>query len=67
MAILKFQLIKQVCLVFRCLILDDDVRVEFGKAHDHAKLIAVELLTDLTPLLNSMYCFFLLGNRYIQG
>lgn len=40
-------------MVFRYLILDDDVRVQFGKAHDHAKLIAVEVLVDLTQLLES--------------
>ncbi|XP_063701828.1 armadillo repeat-containing protein 6 homolog [Culicoides brevitarsis] len=44
-------LVKEICAVFRYLILDDDVRVEFGKAHDHARLIATETLTDLTGLL----------------
>uniref|UniRef100_A0A336LQR2 CSON009516 protein n=1 Tax=Culicoides sonorensis TaxID=179676 RepID=A0A336LQR2_CULSO len=47
-------LVKDVCAVFRYLILDDDVRVEFGKAHDHARLIATETLTDLTELLSKM-------------
>lgn len=46
---------KDVCMLFRYLILDDDVRVEFGKAHDHAKAIATEVLADLTTILNSMY------------
>lgn len=46
-------LVKEVCTVVRFLILDDDVRVEFGKAHDHAKLIAGETITDLTALLKS--------------
>lgn len=46
-------LVKEVCAVFRYLVLDDDVRVEIGKAHDHARLIAAETLTDLTALLAS--------------
>lgn len=45
--------VRRMCTVFRCLILDDDVRVEFGKAHDHAKAIAVEVLADLTALMES--------------
>lgn len=49
-------LVKEISVVFRYLILDDDVRVEFGKAHDHARLIAAETLTDLTALLASE-CF----------
>lgn len=48
-------LVKEVCAVIRYLILDDDVRVEFGKAHDHARLIANETITDLTELLASEY------------
>lgn len=46
--------IKYVCQLFRCLILDDDIRVEFGKAHDHAKAIASLVLSDLTKLLISI-------------
>lgn len=45
--------VRRMCTVFRCLILDDDVRVEFGKAHDHAKAIASEVLADLTGLMES--------------
>nr|CAB3223154.1 armadillo repeat-containing protein 6 [Phallusia mammillata] len=31
--------IKEVCGVLRCLALDDDVRVQFGKAHEHIKKV----------------------------
>jgi armadillo repeat-containing protein 6 len=44
-------IIKNVCTCFRFLILDDDIRVEFGKAHEHARGIAQECLVDLTQLL----------------
>lgn len=47
-------IIKYVCQLFRCLILDDDIRVEFGKAHEHAKIIASLVLTELTKLLISI-------------
>ncbi|XP_053620040.1 armadillo repeat-containing protein 6 homolog [Plodia interpunctella] len=39
-------------LVVRRLTLDDDIRVEFGKAHDHAKELAMKLLIPLTEMLN---------------
>lgn len=39
-----FQLIRRLCL-------DDDVRVEFGKAHEHARDIAVNTLDLLVKLL----------------
>lgn len=45
------QVLKETCAVFRHLILDDDVRVEFSKAHDHARAIAVDVLAELTELL----------------
>lgn len=48
------KILKETCAVFRNLILDDDIRVEFSKAHDHARAIAAEILTDLTQLLNGM-------------
>lgn len=35
-------IVKEVCQVLRTLTLDDDPRVPFGKAHDHAKLIVLE-------------------------
>lgn len=33
------------------MILDDDIRVEFSKAHEHARTIAAEVLTEITELL----------------
>lgn len=51
------EVVKNVCALFRFLILDDDIRVEFGKAHDHARTLAAETLTDVTKLLFSMYSF----------
>lgn len=47
------EIIRNVCTTFRCLILDDDIRVEFGKAHDHARMIAQECLTELTQLMTT--------------
>lgn len=44
-------IVKNVCTCFRYLILDDDIRVEFGKAHEHARMIASECLVDLTQLM----------------
>lgn len=46
-------LVKEVCTLFRYLILDDDIRVEFGKAHEHARIIAADTLEDITKLLDS--------------
>lgn len=34
--------VKETCTLFRVLTNDDDVRVPFGKAHDHAKMIVTE-------------------------
>ncbi|XP_055534284.1 armadillo repeat-containing protein 6 homolog [Wyeomyia smithii] len=45
------EIVKNVCLLFRYLILDDDIRVEFGKAHEHARTLATETLADITKLL----------------
>lgn len=45
------EMIRSVCALFRYLILDDDIRVEFGKAHEHARTLATEMLTDITKLL----------------
>lgn len=45
------QVLRETCSLFRHLILDDDVRIEFSKAHDHARTIAAEVLVDLTKLL----------------
>ncbi|XP_058067338.1 armadillo repeat-containing protein 6 homolog [Anopheles bellator] len=44
-------IIRNVCCLFRYLILDDDIRVEFGKAHEHARALAGETLADITQLL----------------
>ncbi|XP_055689136.1 armadillo repeat-containing protein 6 homolog [Lutzomyia longipalpis] len=44
-------IIRELCSVFRNLVLDDDIRVEFGKAHEHARVIAESCLADLTKLL----------------
>lgn len=46
-------LLRDVLGVLRGLILDDDVRVEFGKAHEHAKAIAGDTLLTITSLLKS--------------
>lgn len=51
MPIFACQVLRETCAVFRHLILDDDIRVEFSKAHDHARTIAAEVLTELTELL----------------
>ena len=34
--------LKEVCAAFRVLTYDDDVRVPFGKGHEHAKMIVTE-------------------------
>lgn len=47
--------------MFRYLILDDDIRIEFGKAHDHARIIAAEVLVEITTLLTSMSVYTFLG------
>ena len=44
-------IIKDLCALFRSKILDDDIRVEFGKAHEHARTLATAFLKDLTQLL----------------
>lgn len=45
--------LRDVLGVLRALILDDDVRVEFGKAHEHARVIASDTLCAITSLLTS--------------
>uniref|UniRef100_A0A182PMV7 LRRK2 ARM repeat domain-containing protein n=1 Tax=Anopheles epiroticus TaxID=199890 RepID=A0A182PMV7_9DIPT len=45
------EVIRNTCALFRYLILDDDIRVEFGKAHEHARSLAAETLTEITQLL----------------
>ncbi|XP_026467253.1 armadillo repeat-containing protein 6 homolog [Ctenocephalides felis] len=43
--------LKDICAVLRALCLDDDVRVEFGQAHEHARVIASDTLCSITSLL----------------
>ncbi|GBP91004.1 Armadillo repeat-containing protein 6 homolog [Eumeta japonica] len=51
-AVLKWILVLiDVLQVLRRLTLDDDLRVEFGKAHEHARDIAVHTLDELTYLM----------------
>lgn len=45
--------VKEVCVVLRALTLDDDIRHEYGKAHEHAAAIARQTLHTLTELLSS--------------
>lgn len=45
------KLLSETLQVIRKLTLDDDVRVEFGKAHDHAKELGAQMLEPLTNLL----------------
>lgn len=44
-------LLREVLGVLRALVLDDDVRVEFGRAHEHARTIASDTLCVITSLL----------------
>ena len=37
-----FQVLSAACQALRVLTFDDDVRVPFGKAHEHAKMIVTE-------------------------
>ncbi|XP_029679470.1 armadillo repeat-containing protein 6 homolog isoform X1 [Formica exsecta] len=43
--------IKDACSVIRALVLDDDIRHEYGKAHEHATIMAKGALDVLTELL----------------
>lgn len=47
----KPRLVRELTAVFRFLVLDDDIRVEFGCAHEHARQIANEVLLPLVELL----------------
>ncbi|CAH1641724.1 unnamed protein product [Spodoptera littoralis] len=47
----NYKLLSDTLQVIRKLTLDDDVRVEFGKAHDHAKELGAQMLEPLTNLL----------------
>lgn len=45
------KLLSETLQVIRKLTLDDDVRVEFGKAHEHARELGAQMLEPLTNLL----------------
>lgn len=47
----KNEALKETLGLIRALVLDDDVRVEFGKAHEHARIIANETLCHLVEVL----------------
>ncbi|KAM7345360.1 armadillo repeat-containing protein 6 homolog [Cochliomyia hominivorax] len=47
----KSKVLRDVLTLFRYLVLDDDIRVEFGCAHEHARQLATEFIVDLTNLL----------------
>lgn len=47
------ELIRSTLALCRALVLDDDVRVEFGKAHEHARIIASESLCSIMFLMSS--------------
>uniref|UniRef100_A0A182NI88 LRRK2 ARM repeat domain-containing protein n=1 Tax=Anopheles dirus TaxID=7168 RepID=A0A182NI88_9DIPT len=47
------EVIRNTCALLRYLVLDDDIRVEFGKAHEHARQLAAETLTEITQLLTT--------------
>lgn len=47
------QEIKDACSVIRALVLDDDIRHEYGKAHEHATIMAKSALDVITGLLKS--------------
>lgn len=48
----NIEILPDVLAVCRALVLDDDVRVEFGRAHEHARGIASENLVTLTQCLS---------------
>ncbi|XP_041972053.1 armadillo repeat-containing protein 6 homolog [Aricia agestis] len=45
------KLLSETLLAIRRFPLDDDIRVEFGKAHEHARDFAIQLLDSLTDIL----------------
>ncbi|CAK8694081.1 unnamed protein product [Clavelina lepadiformis] len=38
----SISVVREACGALRCLTMDDDVRVQFGKAHEHTKLVVME-------------------------
>ena len=55
------EVVRAVCAMFSALMLDDDVRVPFGKSHEHAKAIVIEggALETLLPLASGMYTLYM--------
>lgn len=51
------QLISECLQVVRKFTLDDDIRVEFGRAHEHARELGVLLLDPLMELLKGIHAF----------
>lgn len=47
--------LRDACSVVRALVLDDDVRLEFGKAHEHASQLAKLAIDILTNLLSGLF------------
>lgn len=43
--------LKEACCLVRALCLDDDIRIQVSRAHEHARTMAIELLPPLTNLL----------------
>lgn len=58
-------LLRDILSVVRALVLDDDVRVEFGRSHEHARIIASDTLCAITGLLSSKSNIFLDFSRYL--
>jgi len=54
------EVVRAACAVFSALTLDDDVRVPFGKSHEHAKAIVIEgsALDMLLQLTSGTYQLF---------
>lgn len=48
-------LLRAALAVMRALCLDDDIRVEYGMSHDHARTIASDTLCAITELLESKF------------
>lgn len=59
-------LLRDVLGILRALVLDDDVRVEFGRAHEHAKAIASDTLVAITALLSSNCVYFKTKTEFFE-
>jgi rRNA-processing protein FCF1 len=51
-------IVRCVCGVMRALVLDDDVRVQYGMSHEHARQLATELLCTFLDFLKSKLVLF---------